>query len=199
MKKKAATGFAAALALGLCAMTSVHATVISGTPNVYFSNSIYTLDLVGDAASYSFTQGAADGFGGFNAAVKTGGSALLGANPPIFGGAPASYFTGPRAPFIDGSLAAFAAFDTFTTIPFSSVDTYLALAFDLDDGRHYGYAEISGLQFISYGYESVAGQGIQAGAMASEPIGVPEPGALAMLSLGLLMIGVGTAVRSRKS
>lgn len=201
MSKKTVTGALAVLALGLFGvMGAARATIISETPNINFSNGTYTLNLANGAASFSFKDSAPGNF--FDpAAIKTGGSGLVASNPPILGGGPAAYFTGSRAPFISGDLLAiFKAYDTYAVIQYSGTPTYVGLAFDLADGRHYGYAEISGPQFISYGYQTVAGEGIRAGAVGSPPTSVPEPGSLAMLSFGLLLIGVGaTAARRRKS
>lgn len=195
MRKKSILGMVAALVLGTLGVTSAQASVISGTTNIDFTNSIYILSLANGAASYSF-QKAGDNVFFNNAAVKTGGSALVNS----FAGQPYASGSIFRKPFIDGNLfGGFAAFDTFATVPRSSQSVYLALAFDLNDGRHYGYAEFAGSQFLGYGYETVAGMGIRAGAMAAVPSPVPEPGSLGMLALGLALVGAGSlAARRRK-
>lgn len=199
MRNKTVIGMSAALALALVGMTSAQATVISSRSGVDFTSSNYTLNLAGGAASYSFQNSMDDAY--FNdAAIKTGGSALVAAQTPFAGGTPAAFSTGGSFT-IDGNfpgnyLAVFKAFNSFATIPYSSTDSYLALAFNLSDGIHYGYAEVAGTQFLGYGYESVAGVGIQAGAMAPTP--VPEPGSLVMLAFGLGLVGVGTAAARRR-
>lgn len=196
MNKKTITGMAAALALGLFGMASAQASVVSSNSSTSFADNVYTLNIAHGAANYSF-KNSMDGTYFVDAQVKTGGSGLVAANSAFFGGGPAAYFTGDRAPFIPDGVGAFKAFDSFATINYSSTDTFLALAFDLSDGRHYGYAEVAGTQFLGYGYETEAGVGIRAGAVGAA-VPVPEPGSLAMLALGLGLVGVGTTVARRQ-
>lgn len=201
MRNKTILGMAAALVLGTFGIASAQASVVSSNSSTSFADNIYTLNIANGAASYSF-QNSMDGTYFVDAAIKTGGSALVGANSAFFGGTPAAFVT--RNPFtVDANLPnteldTFEKFNSFTIIPYSSTDSYLALAFDLADGRHYGYAEIAGTNFLGYGYETVAGKGIVTGAVA--PTRVPEPGSLVMLAFGLALVGAGTATaRRRKS
>jgi hypothetical protein len=189
-----------AVALGTCFMSPASAGIVSSTPNVSFEDGTYTLNLVNGQASYSLKDSGGSGFSD-NVLVKTGGTALLNETPDLFGDGPphpSSFFTGSRAPYIGpdsgDTFTPFIAFDTYTEVPYSSTPTFLAMAFDLNDGRHYGYIKVDGPQLISYGYQTVAGQGIQAGATA-----VPEPASLGLFSLGLVMLGCGVIRHKRKT
>jgi hypothetical protein len=199
MRKKTVTSMIGIAALGLFGvMATAQASIVSGTSDIDFSNDTYTLNLADGAASYSFANGGSSGFGDFNAAIKSNNSdSLVATNPPILGGGPATYFTGDRSPYIGPDLLAiFKPIDSFEVGDYSGNDTFFGLAFNLDDGTHYGYAEVAGTQFLGYGYQTVAGEGIRAGAMA--PVAVPEPGSLGMLSAGLVLIGVGAAAARRR-
>jgi hypothetical protein len=155
------------------------ATVIARSINIDVAQQPFTIDIGGPTYSFSGTGDFFDSI-----AVTTSGAARVGAlgapfyDPPR----PATYFTDDRAPFVDGSLLAqFLPFTTPAAIPFSVVDTIIALSFDLTDGLHYGYAYVAGMSLVGYGYESTPGVGIQAGV----PRAVPTPGSAALLMFGL--------------
>jgi hypothetical protein len=170
-------------------IANAEAGIIYAAPNADFSGGSYTLNLANNAANYTFS----DTGNLLNAvAVQTAGDAKIAS---VFG-APTAYFTGSRAPFISGDLAAtFDGYDSPTTIPFTGTDSYLALRLDLNDGFHYGYARVDGPALLSYGYQSTPGVGIQAGAQPTAA--VPGPSSLGMLGFGLGLIGLALIRRRR--
>jgi len=186
-----------ALALSLVA-TSAQSAVIGGAPNVDFSGGSYTLSLFDGDATYTFSDNGAAGLFDDPVDVATGGVALIASSPAIFGGNPTSYFSDPsRAPTIGNGtlLGDYKSFDTPATIANSGVNRYLGLAFAFPDGTRYGYARISGTFLSSFGYETVAGRSIVAGAPATA---VPEPSAMAVMAFGLLLLGFGVNRRNRR-
>lgn len=183
---------------------TAQASIKSQSPDIDFTNGGTTIDLFnpghlsGPHAIYSFKDNGNQGLSD-TVSVKTSGSGLVAST---FGTAPASYFTGARAPFISADLlvSSFRSFNDYTKIPFSGTATYIALALDFNDGRHYGYAEVDGPQLLSYGFQTIAGKGIQAGATGQTSTAVPGPGSLTMLGLGVMLIGFGAmSARRRKS
>lgn len=80
---------------------------------------------------------------------------------------------------------------------------YLGLAFTLEDGIHYGYAEIEDMTLTRYAYESDPGAAITTGAaiegdLPSSGVNpVPSPASWGMFGLGALLIGAGTLRRRR--
>jgi hypothetical protein len=192
-------------AAGLCLATwgsMAQANIISGTLNDDFTNGGATLNLsnpnnLADYANYSFID---NGNGVFSnpVSVKTSGGGRF----AFVLGQPTSYFTGSRAPYIDGNLLAnFKKIHKYTPIFGSGTDSYLPIALNFNDGRHYGYIHTDGTELISFGFQSVAGQGIQAGTMSpgQGPMAVPEPASIGLLAFALGLIGFGFAVRHRRN
>ncbi len=98
---------------------------------------------------------------------------------------PTSYFDPARGGGLvfDNSFYQYTTFSTPTTIDYSFAPTYIGLRVSLQDGYHYGYAQFEGTFLKSYGFESEAGIGIEAGALTISA--VPEPETFAMLLTGL--------------
>jgi hypothetical protein len=133
------------------------------------------LPIVIGGATYNFTAAtAAETGNGPGAAVSTLGTALVSS---FFGGI-TDFGTGAT---IDGNgLYSFGAFPSRTVIPNSPADDFIGLAFTLQDGLHYGYADVFGPSLVTLVYESSPGVGIITAASQ-----VPEPATFTLLGVGL--------------
>lgn len=203
MKKRIFALTALAAALGFGAIATAQAAVIGASPNADISTTPYTISF-GDSnqATYTFV-GNGNGFGSNPVSVSTGGTALVASvGPPFFPTAqPTSYFA--NASIGPDTFVNFTAFQSPTPVDASSTDTFLGLKFFLDDGVHYGYAEVFGFgasgyspTLVSFAYESAPGMAILTGA-APAAVAVPEPSGLAIFGLGLGLAGLGLARRRR--
>lgn len=188
-----ARGLALALALVAGGIGGAQAAVISTAANAPLTSAPATVSFGDGMATYTFTavSGAATG-NGPGAAVATGGTALVSS----FFGAVTDFGAGST---IDANgLYGFSAFPSAAVIPNSPANDFIGLAFTLQDGLHYGYAQVFGPTLVGYAYESVPGVGIVTGAMGT-PTGttpVPEPATFALLGAGLAGLA---AVRRRPS
>ncbi len=202
MKRSTLAAGIAATLLGFTGLvTSAQAAIIGATPDADLLDSPFTFTFGdSDQASYTFSSDGPAGFGEEPISVSTGGSAL------VF----ATNFTGQPPAFSEGTLfdenpglllASPEAFPDGTTVGFTSGGGFVGLQFTLEDGIHFGYAEVDSFPsstLLSFAFESEAGVGIRAGAPIDRPINVvPEPSTLALFSLGL--VGLTFAARRRQN
>ncbi|HET7315635.1 PEP-CTERM sorting domain-containing protein, partial [Salinisphaera sp.] len=188
---------------GLFATGTATATAIKVTPNADLT-SPYRLTLGDNGPSYIFSSRNTL----FNKpiGVTTQGSALIASlgepfyDPPQ----PSGYF--PNQTFGPDDGLSYTGYNSRTGhISTSTADVYIGLKFLLDDGYHYGYAEVVGSdatganfrpRLLSYGYQTTAGTAITTGeGSAAAP--VPEPASWGMALLALLLIGGLARQRSR--
>ncbi len=129
--------------------------------------------------------------------ISTQGSAAV-TSTTLFGLEPTSFFDPVRS----GSLVfndeffQYTAFVDPTVIRFSSTPTFIGLRVQIDEDFHYGYAQFVGSLLNSYGFETTANLGIEAGAAITEVSAVPVPGALALMMSGFGLLGF--KIRNRK-
>lgn len=201
------TATAVAALLGFAGFVAgAQADPVGQTLNVSLADSPYTITFGGsDQASLTFS-GQDNGF--FSPVgsifVSTDGSAKV---HSTFGH-PSGYKAGQSVPPILGD---FEAYSSPAGIAYSGNETFSPFEFTLDDGIHYGYAEVygysdtgNGLMFtptlMSFAYNTTAGASITTGeAFSPLPTAVPEPSALIMFGLGLGLIGLGIVRRRRRS
>lgn len=171
-----ARGLALALALAVGGSGAAQAAVVFTAANTPLTSTPVTILFGGGLATYAFTAvDAAVTGNGPGAAVATGGTAQVSS---LFGEV-TDFGAGAT---IDGTgLYGFSAFPTATVIPNSPANDFIGLAFTLQDGLHYGYAQVFGPTLVGYAFESVPGAAIVTGATTP----VPEPATLALLGVGL--------------
>lgn len=179
---------AAAFLFGL--VPASQAAVIGNNVNINFAGGSTAFTLTPDAGFVLFgTNG--DIFNPVD--IATSGTALVNSlGAPFFNPSrPTSYFTN-RGRVVIGSDLQFTSFPTPANIGASLNDTFIGLAFQAQGGTNYGYARFDGTRLLAYGYETVVGQSIVAGAAFTAPIpqAVPEPGSLAMFGVGLAALAM---------
>lgn len=171
------------IALSVLASFSAGAAPISETLNQTLSATpiVISFDGVSGFSFFAATTGYGPG-----AAVSTIGTGQV---TTLFG----SVTDFEAASTIDqtGELYTFAGYPAASVIPFSAADDFIGLSLTLNDGVHYGYAEVAGASLVSVGFESVAGATILTGATgAGSGIGVatPEPASIGLLATGLALL-----------
>ena len=174
----------AALALLLGSQAGAHAALISASVNQTLSGAPISVSFNG-VGGFQFTAGST-GYGP-GAAVATTGTGKV---TTLFG-AVTDFAQGSS---IDATgLFTFAGYPSPAAIPFSAADDFIGLSLVLNDGVHYGYAEVNGPSLVGVGFESVAGATVQtgdtgAGTGISVTVATPEPASLALLATGLAML-----------
>jgi hypothetical protein len=171
-----------------------NAGVIITNENVDFSTSPFMVVLGGGLASYTFAYLGYDGSTYTVDSVATGGNALVNS----------SGFPGPGQqpiPFSGGTDIGNNGYDTFTAFPvgagiaYSIADDFIGLFFTLNDGQHYGYAEVAGATLVRFAYETDIGTPITTGADATP---VPEPSSWAIMASLLGIAGAASLYRRRR-
>lgn len=181
------------LALALIMSVGAHAAVISSTFNQALTDMPVTVSFNG-VGGFAFTA-ASTGFGP-GAAVATTGSAQV---TSLFGSV-TDFELG--ASIDQAQLYTFAGYPAATAIPFSAADDFIGLSLMLNDGVHYGYAEVFGSSLVGVGFESAPDTTIATGATGTgtgitltTSVPTPEPASIALVATGLAML----SVRRRRS
>ncbi len=170
------------LLIAACASFTAHGAIVGSTTDV---------DFTGHSTSFTFlnqTFTLTDNGSGFPSTVSasTSGTAMYAKD--FFG--ISVFFDPPRNYLVFDSTYQYASYPSATVLSFSSLPTLLGLAVTAADGVHFGYAEFAGTLFEGYAFQTAPNVGIAAGAAL-----VPEPGSIALLSLGL--VGVALIRRRR--
>jgi hypothetical protein len=182
-------GMAFSLAFGMAA----NAAVISDTYNQALTATPVTVSFDG-VGGFQFTT-VVTGYGP-GAWVNTSGGA---AQVTTIAGSVTDFYSGST---IDqtGELYNLSSVSTPQMIQYSAADDFIGLAVTLNDGVHYGYAEVDGPDLVSVGFESSADTTILTGATGTGtgialntggPVATPEPASLALLLGGVGMVLVG--------
>lgn len=183
-------GMAFSLAFGMTA----NAAVISSTFNQALTATPATVSFKG-VGGFSFTT-ITTGYGPGAWVATTGGAAMV----TTIAGSVTDFFSGAT---IDqtGELYGISGVATPQMIPYSATDDFIGLSLTLNDGVHYGYAEVDGPSLVSVGFESTPGATILAGATGTGSgitlntgggtVATPEPASLLLLLGGLAMVPFG--------
>lgn len=196
--RKATAGATAALGLalgaGLSAAPAEAGVIIVDHPDVLLG----TFDLDADddgTAEFRFTRSVFEDGGtpfGEEHTVDTFLNAVVGFEGGAFpsGTKPFAERLGPNALIDANSDFVSGAVVTLNAKLFGSIEVgefnepglaYVGLRFDLDDGTHFGWAEVNvgSITMQRFGYEEEAGVGLR-----TPGTGIPEPATLGLLALG---------------
>lgn len=194
--RRSICSFLVALSL-LSVQEAAHAELVVRTPRTSFAQDAAEISFGHSEATYRFVAAHEPGY----AAIATGGTALVASyGPPFFDPPRPAAFTGPGL-IADDPVATYLAYPDPVTIPFSNARIFLGLEFTLQDGVHFGYAEIAALTLVSYAFETRTGQQVIIGADPPDPPAViPEPKSVALLAsaLAALLVSRFAVSRSRR-
>lgn len=210
MQYRLASVWAGVAALTLFgSISTAQATILGSSPEIDFKDASTSFS-IGDATYNLFN----DSTRFDQVSISTEGSAqiLLLGTPPNVPNVPGSLRAGTSLPTRSTVLGprdfSFKSFETATSVASISGDVpFLGLKFSLDDGIHYGYAQLDNSNtLLSFAYNDAPGGSIDTGAAIEAPIDgpngatpVPEPSSLGIIALALGLIGFGVAGTRRRS
>lgn len=174
-----------ALVSSLAFSASSYAAVVSDSTPVDFTGGSTSFSFNG--ASFTLSDNTGGGFSFSPVSIATQGNAAVNSLSLFGPTVPTSYFDPVRGSgvLVFDSSYQYTSFPTATTIDYSAGATFIGLRVSQNNDFYYGYAQFQGTLLKSYGFESTANSGIQAGAISA----VPEPESYAMLLAGLGVIG----------
>jgi hypothetical protein len=188
--KTVTAGVWCAIAVTAIVGPTAKAAVLGSTSNVDFTGGSVSFGF--GSTDFVLSDNGTSPFDGSPVSITTSGSAeVTSVGFPFFSQpTPNTFFDPVRGSGVlvfDG-FSTYSPFTTATAIPFSATASFIGLEETDAGGTYYGYAEFAGTDLVSFAFQSIAGEGIQAGAPITGPIpaNVPEPTTLAVLASSLL-------------